>query len=59
LIQFVLELLAGNLRELPLDGVTRFALESAGLVDGTVSISLGLDPTPETTQSSLAIADQA
>jgi len=62
LIQLVLELLAGDLQELPLSGVTRFGPEStadgaAGLVDGTTSLSLGVDPTPETNQTSLAAAD--
>lgn len=59
LIRFVLELLAGDIREIPLNGVTRFATEStaggsSGLIDATASLSLGLDPRPETTQNSLA-----
>ncbi|WP_324666055.1 hypothetical protein [Haloarcula sediminis] len=62
LIRLVLELLAGDLRELPLCGVSRFGPEStadgaAGLVDATASLSLGVDPTPETTQASLAVGD--
>jgi len=62
LIRLVLELLADDLRELPLHGLIRCSPEStadgaAGLVDATASLSLGVDPTLETTQSSLAMAD--
>lgn len=61
-IRFGLKLLAGDLREIPLDGVTRFDPESAAgdstrLIDGTTSLSLGVDSTPETTQASLAVGD--
>lgn len=62
LIRLVLELLADDLRELPLHGVIRCSPESiadgaAGLVDATALLSLGVDPAPETTQCSLAAAD--
>ncbi|WP_277543725.1 hypothetical protein [Haloarcula laminariae] len=61
LIRLVLELLAGDLREIPLIGVIRFGPEStadgAGLVDGTTALSLGVDPMPETAQASLAVGD--
>jgi len=62
LIRFVFELLADDLRDIPLDGVTSMTFEStdsgsSGLADAMASLSLGLDLTPETTQASLAIGD--
>jgi len=55
-------LLAGDLRDLSLKGVTRVLPESTAggtteLVDATTPLSLGVDPTPETTQSSSMMPD--
>ena len=53
-VGFVLELLVVDLDSVPLDGVENVASE--GREDSSATITLGVDPAPETTQTSLPTA---
>ena len=63
-LRLVFEVMDVDFESLPLDGLAgtspdadRQPTDSAGLADPPAALTLGLDPTPDSTQSSLATAD--